>query len=171
MKKLLFMSAALLSLSLPTQAGEIPYHHLALFLGFGIEEKKDHDEDTHAVGVEYEYRFSQNWGVGAVYEQLGEDSIRNEVLVVPFSLHLGHGWRIFTGPGYEWHDDSNAQKSHDDEGDKGEHGHKDKWLWRLGAGYEFKVGEHWSIAPEVLVDALEGGDNTWIGGVAIGYHF
>lgn len=162
---------AMICLTAPVRAGEIPYHHLALFLGYGFEEKKNHDEDTFALGLEYEYRFSERWGIGAVYEQLGEDSVRNEVLVVPLSIHVGHGWRFFTGPGYEWHDDSNAQKSHDDEGESGKHKQKDKFLWRLGAGYEFKVGGHWSIAPEVLVDAIENGDNTWIAGVAIGYHF
>ena len=152
-------------------ADDIPYHHLALFLGFGVEEKKNHDEDTLAVGLEYEYRFSERWGIGRVYEQLGEDSIRNEVIVLPVSLHVRHGWRFFGGPGYEWHDDSSAEKSHEDADKEGKHPHKDKFLLRLGVGYEFKVGGHWSVAPELLVDAIEGGDTTWVGGVAIGYHF
>jgi len=171
LKTIAFLFLTILFLSAPARAGEIPYHHLALFLGFGVEEKKYHDEETFALGLEYEYRFSDNWGVGAVYEQLGEDSIRNEVFVVPVSLHLGHGWRIFTGPGYEWHDSSNAKKSHDDSGKPGSHKHKDKFLWRLGAGYEFELGKHWSIAPELLVDVIETGDRTWIAGIAVGYHF
>jgi hypothetical protein len=163
---------ALLSFSHGSLAGgDIPYHHLALFLGFGVEDKKNHDENTQAAGLEYEYRFSDNWGVGAVYEQLGEDAIRNEVLVIPVSLHIGHGWRFFAGPGYEWHSSNNADESHDESGKEGGHKHKDKFLLRLGAGYEFKIGEHWSIAPELLVDAIETGDNTWLAGVAIGYHF
>ena len=87
MKVQLIAALALATIALPARAGDIPYHHLALFLGWGIEEKKDHDEDTFAMGLEYEYRFSDKWGIGAVYEQLGEDSIRNEVLVVPLSLH------------------------------------------------------------------------------------
>jgi opacity protein-like surface antigen len=164
---------ALLAFSHGSLASDnIPYHHLALFLGYGVEEKKDHDEDTSAVGLEYEYRFSDNWGVGAVYEQLGDDdTIRDEVVVIPVSLHLGHGWRFFAGPGYESHSSSNADKSHDECGTEGEHKHKDKFLLRLGAGYEFKIGQHWSIAPEFLVDAIETGDNTWLAGIAFGYHF
>lgn len=134
-------------------AGDIPYHHLALFVGGGVEEKKDHDKNTWAVGLEYEYRFSDLWGVGAVFEKLGEDAIRNRALIVPFSFHPGRGWRLFTGPGYEW----NSKK--------------DKMLLRMGVGYEFKLGGHWSIAPEALVDLIENGDNTWLAGVAIGYHF
>ena len=171
MKKL---SALLISVLLPTSAvaaEDFPYHHLALFLGLGVEEKKDHDEDTFAVGMEYEYRFSERWGVGGAYETLGDDSIRNHLLVLPVSLHPGAGWRLFFGPGYEWYDDSQASKSHDAAGKEGEHKHKDKFLLRLGAGYEFGLGAHWSLAPELIIDALENGDTTWLAGVAIGYHF
>ena len=171
MKKLNVLLCSLLLSSSASAADGIPYHHLALFLGAGIEEKKDHDEDTFAVGLEYEYRFSNRWGIGGAYETLGEDSIRNHVLVLPISLHPGKGWRLFFGPGYEWHDDSQADKSHDSSGQAGEHKHKDKFLLRLGAGYEFHVGGHWSLAPELIVDALENGDTTWLTGVAIGYHF
>ena len=86
-------------------------------------------------------------------ETLGEDAVRNEAIVIPLSVHVGEALRIFTGPGYEWHDN------------------KEKYLWRVGVGYEFGLGGHWSIAPELLVDMLENGDNTWLAGVAIGYHF
>ena len=128
-------------------------HHLAIFAGPGIEEKKDHDEDTYAVGVEYGYRFTEWFGAGIVYETLGKDTVRNEAVVLPLSVYPGKGWRIFAGPGYEWHDK------------------KEKYLIRAGAGYEFELRERWSIGPEAYIDLIENGDRTWIVGLAFGFHF
>ena len=136
-----------------TAESEIPYHHLAIFAGPGVEEKKDHDENTYAIGLEYEYRFTNLFGIGAVYETLGKDTVRNEALVFPLSIHPGGAWRVFIGPGYEWHDN------------------KEKFLARVGAGYGFHFAGNWSIAPEAYIDFVENGDRTWIAGVAVGFHF
>ena len=134
-------------------SGDFPYHHLAIFAGPGVEEKKDHDENTYAIGLEYAYRFSEVFSIGAIYETLGKDTIRNQAVVIPLSIHPGGAWRLFAGPGYEWHDK------------------KEKYLARVGAGYSFELGGHWSMAPEAYVDFIENGDRTWVVGVAIGYHF
>lgn len=152
MRILCFTLLALLA-PLSVASDAIPHHHLALFLGGGNEEKKDKDEKTWAVGLEYEYRFSERFGIGVAYEELGEDAVRNQAIVVPLSIHVGGHWRLFTGPGYEWH------------------GNKEKYLWRAGAGYAFRPGGHWTIAPGALVDVVENGDKTWLLGVDIGYHF
>ena len=48
---------------------------------------------------------------------------------------------------------------------------KDKFMVRLGLGYEFPLGGHLSLAPEVMTDFIESGAVTWIGGLAIGYEF
>ena len=43
-------------------------HHVALFLGAGVETKRDgHDESAVAIGGIYEYRFHEKWGIGAGY--------------------------------------------------------------------------------------------------------
>ena len=42
---------------------------------------------------------------------------------------------------------------------------------RLGAGYEFHLRGHFSLAPEFFVDLIESGENTWVAGVALGYEF
>ena len=86
-------------------------------------------------------------------EFLGQETVRNVVLMFPVSIHPGGHWRIMVGPGVEF-----TPK-------------KDKFAVRLGAGYEFELGGHWTLAPEVFVDLIESGENTWVGGVALGYGF
>ena len=153
MFRIVLLISMLFSIQHSMASEESHSHHLAIFAGPGTEEKKDHDEDTYAVGLEYEYRINEKIGVGVVYETLGKDTIRNEAVVFPFSVYPGKGWRLFAGPGYEWHDN------------------KEKWLVRAGAGYGFHLGGQWSIAPEAYVDFIENGDRTWIAGLAIGFHF
>ena len=138
----------------PTRAAELPHHHLAVFLGSGVESKPGRqDEQGFAFGVEYEFRFHERWGVGAVVEALGQDTVRNVLVVAPFSFHPGKGWRLVVGPGVEFTPT------------------KDKFAVRLGTGYEFHISEHWTVAPEFFLDLIETGENTWVGGVAFGYGF
>ncbi len=132
----------------------VPHHHVAVFVGGGVERRDNHkDESGYAVGMEYEYRFTQLWGIGSVIERIGGDQLRDTTIVVPVSLHPGGHWRLFAGPGFEF-----TSK-------------KDKFLIRTGVGYEFPLGGHWSIAPEIMVDFIESGDRIFLDGVAFGYEF
>lgn len=130
-------------------------HHLALFLGLGVEARNGHkEEDGIAIGLEYEHRFHGSWGVGLAAEVLRQDTFRELVLVVPVSYHPGATpWRLFGGPGFE------TNKA------------DDKWLFRLGAGYQFDVAGGWSLAPELVLDMVETGENVWLLGLAIGRGF
>ena len=129
-------------------------HHVALFLGAGVETKRSgENESAFAIGGEYEYRFREKWGIGAAVEGLGRDTIRDGVFVVPISFHPSGGWRLFAGPGVEFTE------------------HEDKPLVRVGAGYTFHLDGHWSISPEIVGDLISGGAQTWLVGVAIGYGF
>lgn len=132
-----------------------PHHHGALFLGGGAETKRDGREKEIgiALGGEYEYRFDRKWGVGAVIEGLGKNTLRDLVVAVPVSFHPAGDWRVFAGPGYEL-----TEK-------------KDKALLRVGAGYNFHIDDHWSLAPEIIGDFISGGAVTILAGVAIGYQF
>ena len=136
--------------------GDLPHHHLGLFAGAGAETKKGKpDENGFALGLEYELRFHHNWGVGAVFEALGKDTLRDAAVVVPVSLHPGGKWRLFAGPGMEFLEEKNKKKA----------------LFRLGVGYEIPLGAHWNLAPELIADFIEGGATTWIVGLALGYEF
>ena len=128
-------------------------HHIGLFVGYGTESKDDKEEEGFAIGVEYEWSFTERWGVGAVFEGLGQDTIRDYLLIVPVSYHPAKRWRLFAGPGVEF-----TEK-------------KDKLAFRLGAGYKFELGGAWSLSPELLVDMIETGENTWVAGLALGYGF
>lgn len=146
-----------LSTSLAADPGEVfaPHHHVAGFLGAGAETKRDGREKEIgiALGVEYEYRFDPKWGIGGLIEGLGKDTLRDSVVAVPVSFHPGGPWRLFFGPGYEF------TEKHD------------KALLRVGAGYEFHIGGHWTLSPEIVGDFISGGAVTLLGGVAIGYEF
>jgi hypothetical protein len=134
--------------------GDLPRHHVALFVGAGVETKRDSEnESAYAIGGAYEYRFHQKWGIGAAVEGLGSDTIRDAVIAMPISFHPSGGWRLFAGPGFEFTE------------------HEDKPLVRVGAGYTFHLRDHWSISPEIVGDFISGGAQTWLMGVAIGYGF
>ena len=132
----------------------IPHNHIALFIGAGKETRAGHnDENGFAIGVEYEYRFHEQWGVGGVVEGLGNDTIREVTVLVPVSFHPGGPWRLFAGAGYEFNET------------------KDKPMVRFGLGYEVPVGSGWTIAPEAMADFIDGGKNVYLLGLAFGREF
>ena len=138
----------------PAQADEQSRNHLSVFVGAGLETKEGReDEWGFAVGIEYERRFHKHWGIGAVIEDLGGDTVRNVVVIVPLSFHPVGNWRFFAGPGMEFTSD------------------KDKFAFRVGAGYEIHLSGPWSLVPEVFVDLIETGEQTYIGGISFAYAF
>ena len=131
----------------------LPHHHLALFVGAGEERLRGVSHAEKAIGVEYELRFEEKWGIGAVLERVDVNHHTNKALVVPFSYHPGGNWRFFAGPGYEFTEN------------------KDKFLVRLGGGYEFHLNDRWTISPEVVFDSIDGGSSVYLLGIAVGYGF
>jgi hypothetical protein len=134
---------------------EYPHHHVALFLGGGIEhDEKGHEESGYGLGFGYEMQFSEKWGVGFDFEKIfASDANRSSVVAVPMRYHPNEKWRLFAGPGMEF-------------GDK-----EDKFLVRFGVAYEIPFHERWTASPEVFVDFIEGGARTVILGIAVGYGF
>lgn len=131
-----------------------PRHHLGVFAGVGIEKEHGHSESGYALGLEYEFRFNERWGLGVDLERLfGDETDRSEVVAVPLSFHPNEHWRLFFGPGYEFHDK------------------KDKFLIRAGVAYEWELKSGWSLSPEIIADFLDGGAKTYVAGIAIGHGF
>ena len=134
--------------------GKLPDHHLALFAGGGVEaESGESSRAGFAFAFIYEYRFHEHWGIGAVADALGQNTIRDSAVVVPVSYHLTEQWRLFAGPGVEFSD------------------HGDEFLVRVGVSYEIPLADKWTIGPEFAADFVNGGKKVFIGGVSVGYEF
>lgn len=137
-----------------TGHGRLPHHHVALFGGGGVETESGHSSRAgFAFGLAYEYRFRENWGVGAAVDALGQNTSRDASVAVPVSFHPTEHWRLFAGPGVEFTE------------------HRNEFLIRLGAGYEIPLTGNWTLAPEFYADFVEGGKRVFTGGLAIGYEF
>ena len=118
------------------------YHrnNVGLFLGGSFEGR----EEAPAIGLEYERRFSERFGIGALVEYTGDDS-DFWVAAIPFAFHAGQ-LKLFLAPGFE----------------DGEHGTEE--LLRLGVEYGFAFSGGWEIAPQVNVDFVDGED-VWVVGL------
>lgn len=97
-----------------------------------------------ALGLEYERRFSDSFGVGGVIEYTGGDA-DVWVAAIPFAYHVGH-WKFYVAPGVE----------------DGHHGTEE--LLRLGGEYAFELSGGWELAPQLNVDFVDGED-VWVFGV------
>ena len=131
----------------------IPHHWVAGSVGYAVERKRDKDADAGVVGLEYGYRFAEHWGIGAVVEWVTSDTARDVAVAVPVSFHPHRGWRLFFGPGVEFAEEHND------------------WMLRAGVGYEFELGDSWTMAPEFAYDIIESGKRTYILGLALGRSF
>lgn len=136
------------------QTAHLPGHQLAIFAGGGVEKHNGHSESGTALGVKYELHFHEKWSAGVDLEKLyGSETDRSYVVGLTIGFHPTHNWRLFFGPGYEFH------------------GKKDKALVRAGISYEWELNNRWSLSPEVIADFLDGGAKTYVAGLSLGYHF
>lgn len=122
-------------------------NHLALFTGFSGEVRR---ERSFSLGLDYERRISESFGVGALVERASGDR-DFWIAAIPFSWHRRH-WKFSIAPGVEH-----------------EEGHGDHGLIRLGAGYAFDM-DGIEVAPLVSVDFVNG-DTVYILGVTVGKGF
>ena len=117
-----------------------------MFIGITSESRR---ERGLALGVEYERRLSNSFGIGLLAEHTFGD-LNFWVYAVPFAYHTGR-WKLYVAPGIE----------------DGDHGSES--LLRIGAEYGFEVGE-WEISPQLDVDFI-GGEEVWVLGVVFGKGF
>lgn len=154
--------------------GESAGHHEHAFhpndvgVFIGATDEKGHDLQF-TYGLDYERRFSQHWGVGALVDYAGGD-LRNTVLAVPVYWHPGGGWKLIAAPGVELHNGRGGGGEHakSDEGHGEADGDETHFLFRLGAGYHFHVADHWGVVPTVDLDFVDG-EEVLVYGVGLAY--
>jgi hypothetical protein len=108
-----------------------PHSVIGVFIGDTTEDRRD----GLTLGLEYEYRATENLGVGFTVEHVSGDFDTN-VFVLPVALHNG-AWKVYAGPGVE----------------SGEEG--DEPLFRVGVEYGLHAGEY-EISPQLDVDFVDG---------------
>ncbi len=148
MFKKLVLTAGLLA-ALPALAahgeGEEPKHIPGIFVG-----ATHFDGDTDfSWGLEYEYKFTSNWGAGLVFEKTpdGHDGAGTELHIAEVYYHPTNEIRLGLGYGEEEVD------AH------GHHHSFDEHLWRASAAYDFHLGK-FAIAPTIAVDHVDGENAT-----------
>jgi len=123
--------------------GDHPLHKHGIGLFLGVTDEDEHGSEA-TVGVNYEYRLGRRWGVGGNVDYAGGDA-RNTVLAAMGYFHPVRELKLMLGPGIEHH---NGSGGHD-----GDH---DNFVVRVGAAYDFEIGERFGIAPVVVVDFVDG---------------
>jgi hypothetical protein len=125
-----------------------PHHVSILLAGTHIDEG---EKTALTAGIDYEYRASKLLGLGFVAEQAFGDIDATTLLAVA-DIHVKEGFVIQVGPGIEFvHGTQYA-------------------VARVGALYEFELGDQYTISPQFHYDATEHKDAI-VFGFAIGRHF
>jgi hypothetical protein len=110
----------------------------------------DRGEKGFSMGLDYEYKFSEIFGIGGLLDIAGSD-VRSFVVGVPIFAHPVGGLVALLAPGIEHQDDGSNEA-----------------LVRLGAGWEFELSERFVVAPMFNIDFVDG-DKVYVYGVAFGY--
>ena len=126
-------------------AGHARHHTLGIFIGNSTEDRREEPRRGATLGIEYEYRFAAEYGVGLVLERVSGDLDVN-VVAAPFAYHRGP-WKLYAAPGIE-----------------SGHG-KSEVLLRVGAEYGFHVGGM-EISPQVDLDFVSG-ERVFVIGVVL----
>jgi hypothetical protein len=120
-------------------------NEIAGFVGLTHEGR----DDGLSLGVEYERRVTEAFGVGVLAEYTSGD-FDYWVFAVPLTLHVNR-WKFAVAPGIEKTD---------------EHEHE---MARLTLGYEFDLGKA-KVTPSFSVDFVDG-EQVYVLGAAIGFGF
>ena len=149
------LSAACVLISGPVFANEAqpvhethPHHLSLLSAGTYVDGE---DETAITFGIDYEYRVSELIGLGVVAERALGELDATTVLAVA-DIHLWKGLAIQVGPGVEFAEG------------------EEFLIGRLGALYEFEIGNKFTVSPQAHYDASEGKDAI-VFGIAVGRAF
>ena len=133
-------------------------NHIAFIVGHAEEEQADgHHQSGNVLGIEYIRHLNDRWAWGVAFEveAFGDQQKRHGILAIPISYFPTDSIRLFVAPGVEFSEPWDP----------------DKAMARLGIGYEFELGHHWSLAPEAQVDFVAGGTNVYVLALTLGYGF
>ena len=133
-----------------TYGGAFHQHHLSLFVGNTQEGFSDYG---FSIGMDYEYRFNSLFGLGGTVEYTGGD-FEHWLALVQMVFHPSENWGIILAPGTEIK--------------KGEY--ERDFIFRVGVGYQFYLGETFTIAPNFVVDFSDG-ETLAVYGVSFGFGF
>jgi hypothetical protein len=122
--------------------GEEGRNELGLYLGWTASGS----EGGFSVGIDYEHRLNQRFGIGCTVEHTGSD-FRENIIAISFNWHPWKELKLFAAPGLEIEDDETGA------------------LLRLGFEYGFGIGKGFEIAPGVAFDFTEDEHATVIGAV------
>jgi hypothetical protein len=148
----------------------LKHHRVSLIIGhghvFGAETTSGGNLVTIPTwGIDYSYWINHNYGVGlksdieiinyVVESSEGEFIERDNPVIVSiiFLYHTRKGWNFLTGPGIEFEE------------------HENLFIYRIGAGYEFHIANHWDFAPEIIFDIKEKGIGSFTWGIGVGKSF
>lgn len=123
-------------------------HTLALFAGVTVEG----NDDLSTLGIEYSFRFHENWTAGGVAERAERE--KDSTLLIAF-IHFWpyKGWLMGVGAGTK-----------DPRGET-------EAVYRATIGYEFELGNGWVIAPQANLDVIENHEDEEVYGIAFGKTF
>ncbi|QCU73191.1 hypothetical protein [Pseudoalteromonas distincta] len=109
--------------------------------GFFIGTTHFDSETEFTFGVEYEYKFTQDWGAGVVFERTNDAHHGDGTAVALASLYYHPTKSIRLGVGYG------------EERIGGSHPHNED-LYRISSAYDFHIGD-FGIAPTIAVDFID----------------
>lgn len=152
MQKVLIVTATVLSFGfvpLASSAGDAHPHHIAVATGVA----QHHGEKSLYLGVDYLYRFKNDFAAGVFFEDVsGDFDLRAFGLI--FGKYFSNGLKLGVGPGVE-------KKIDKDE---------TLYLFHVSGGYDWHA-DRWSFGPVATIDFIEDNNKTYYLGFAVGYGF
>ena len=146
---------------------------VGVFLGATAE----HGHETELTwGLEYRRLIARHWGIGVLFDYAGGE-LRDAILAPSLTwLPVGR-LQILAAPGIEFHRGRGSTEGcgcapHTKSEDPDQIGLADEdetyFVFRLGAGWNFPVGQSYGITPQINLDLVEG-EKIWVYGVAFAY--
>jgi len=143
-------------------------HHkndFAVFLG-GTDEHGHPTEFTW--GLDYKRRVADRWAVGGLFDHAGGE-LRNSIVAASVTWFPIGKLTLTAAPGIEFHRgrSSNEDCGCGESGKSEETGEADQddtyFVFRLGVGWGFPIGQSYAIEPQVNLD-LVNGEKVWVYG-------